>query len=89
MQHQIYAIKDKAANAYLQPIFSVNENTVIRSLKASLTDPNHNFRMHASDYSLYYLGLFDDSTGVLVPLQEPVFVVNCETILASMEVRNG
>lgn len=88
MQHQMYAVKDKAANAFLQPFFTVNENTAVRSLGHTMRDPSHNFHIHAKDYSLYYIGIFDDHTGVVAQAQEPVFVVNCETILASLEVRH-
>lgn len=89
MQHQIYAVKDKAANAFLQPIFSQTEATVLRSLKMALADPQHTFSLSAKDYSLYYMGLFDDVTGTLVPLAEPVFVVSLDTVVSSMEVNRG
>lgn len=90
MQHSIYAIKDKAANAYLQPFFTVNEATAVRALKTAVDNPQHDFHKHAKDYSLYFMGVFDDVTGVIAPLAEPVFVFNMETlILASQEERHG
>lgn len=81
MQHQMYAVKDKAAAAFLQPFFTPTEGTAIRAIQSSVSDANHMFHRHAKDYSLYYLGFFDDNTGVLVPLQEPVFVCSMETLI--------
>lgn len=88
MQHQMFAIKDRAANAFMQPFFTVNENTAVRAIGQAMRDPSHNFVVNAKDYSLYFIGIFDDHTGTLAQTQEPSFVVNCESILASMESRN-
>lgn len=86
MRHSIYSVKDKAANAYLQPFFTVNEATAIRSLRAVLADPQHTFAQNAKDFSLYLVGHFHDDDGMVLPLAEPNFVVNLETL---MEASNG
>lgn len=86
MQIEMYSIKDRAANAFLQPIFTTNEATCLRALRPLVLDPKHNFNISAKDYSLYMVGFFDDFTGLLVPLHEPHFVCNLETFLSSLTV---
>ena len=81
MQHAVYTVKDKAANAFLQPFFTQTEATAIRALRAATRDASHDFVVNAKDYSLYYVGIFDDFTGTMSQLQEPVFVVSMETII--------
>lgn len=88
MQHQLYSVKDKAANAYLQPYFTQTEATAIRALRAAVRDPKHDFVVNAKDFSLYYVGMFDDFTGVFVPVVEPVFVCGMETIISMNDPLN-
>ena len=64
MKLHIFAIHDKAANAYLQPIFSNAEGVVIRQFGDLLDSPNHEtMRQHPHDYCLYKLGIYDDNKG--------------------------
>lgn len=64
---EIYAVKDRAVNAFLQPFFSPTLGSATRSLMAVVNDPNHEFAKNASDFTLYRLGAFDDTTGELLP----------------------
>lgn len=64
---KIFTVRDNVANAYLQPFFSVNEGSAIRSLSEVVADASHPFGKHPADYSLWFIGTFDDSTGVCVP----------------------
>lgn len=73
---QIYSVRDNVAEAYLQPFFSVNAGSAIRSLQMVVNDSNHDFHKNASDYSLWSLGQFDDATGVLTPNADPSRILN-------------
>lgn len=64
---EIYAVKDKAVDAFLQPFFSQSLGSALRSLKQVVNDPNHQFAQSVHDYSLFRLGTFDDLSGVLSP----------------------
>lgn len=64
---QIYSVRDNAAGAFLQPFFSVNNSTALRALSEAVNDPKHEFHKHASDYSIWHLGSFDDADGSLAP----------------------
>lgn len=64
---QIYSIKDKAVNAFLQPFFSPTIASANRSLSVVVNDRDHDFHKHVDDYTLFKLGDFDDSTGAILP----------------------
>lgn len=73
---QIFSVKDKQVDAFLQPFFSPTLGSALRSLMEVVNDPNHTFSKHSSDYVLYSLGSFDDTTGVVSPVPIPDPVVN-------------
>lgn len=64
---EIYSVKDKQVNAFLQPFFSPTLGSAMRSLSVVVNDANHDFHKHAHDYTLFKLGEFDDLTGAILP----------------------
>lgn len=74
MKHA-YTIFDAKGAFYLTPFFSHNESMAMREMASLLMDDSHPITQHAGDYTLYYLGDFDEDTGVLVA-KEPVAVIN-------------
>lgn len=76
MISHIFTIRDAALDAYLQPFFSPTKGAAIRSLTEAANDPKHEFSRHAKDYTLYLVGSYDDSNGVITSMQpEPVIAV--------------
>lgn len=77
---KVFAVHDAAVQAYLQPFFSPTTGAAIRSLTEACNDPKHEFYKHAKDYSLWLLGDYDDSTG-LITAGAPLFVNNCNDLI--------
>lgn len=73
---KIYSVRDNVAEAYLQPFFSVNTGSAVRSLTEVVNDPSHQFAKNASDYSLWYLADFDDSVGLITVSADPTRILN-------------
>jgi len=65
---KIFSVRDNQVEAFLQPFFSPTLGSAIRSLQEVVNDPQHTFSKHAADYSLYALGDFDDSNGIITTL---------------------
>jgi len=65
MVKNIYSIYDEKAEAFLQPFFFDTHGQAIRAIVDCINDPNHNFARHTSDYTLFTLGLFDDSDATI------------------------
>lgn len=66
---KICSIYDSKADAYLQPFFTPNSGTAIRSFSDAAKEEGSNFFKHAEDFTLFVLGDFDEHTGVIVPLE--------------------
>jgi hypothetical protein len=79
----IYAVRDSAVEAFLQPFFSPTHGAAIRSLTEAANDPKHPFFTGSKYYSLYHIGSFDDSIGQIIPLDPPraEHIVDCIQLL--------
>lgn len=73
---KMFTIRDARAKAYMQPFFSLNSDTAIRSVEMCLRDPNHEFSKNPNDYSVYEIGEYDDTTGMVEPGVQPEYVCN-------------
>lgn len=66
MRLNVYAVYDKAVNAYLQPFYARTAGEAIRSFTELANDRNTNVGRHPLDYVLMYMGEYDDNTGQFV-----------------------
>ncbi|QGH72128.1 MAG: DNA binding protein [Microviridae sp. ctjWc39] len=60
---KVFTIYDSKAEAYLQPFFLKNKGEAIRALTDIVAKPDHNFCKYPEDFTLFELGVFDDSTS--------------------------
>lgn len=72
----MYAVFDTKAGAYMPPFFMHNHAMAQRAIMGATMDKEHQFYKHPEDYTLHYLGEFDDNTGYLTQ-EEPLPIVNC------------
>lgn len=75
MKLNIYTVFDSAANAYLPPFTTSADGLARRAFSDSINDPNHHFHNHPMDYTLYNIGEFDDSCGLIKPA-DPITLGN-------------
>ena len=73
MQKEIYAIYDVKAETYSQPIFMVNEKVLLRDCYTMLRQDTA-YAAHPEDYSIYHLGLYEDTSGQIDLNSEPKFL---------------
>lgn len=62
---KVYTVHDAAAGAYLRPFFERSHGAAIRAFTDASLDPKHDFFKHARDFTLFYVGEFDDATGIV------------------------
>ena len=67
----MYTVLDSVACAFLQPFYAVNDNVAKRSFADAARDPAHVFALQPADYTLYAVGSFDDTTGILTAYDSP------------------
>lgn len=65
MKQKAYTVFDHAAEAYLEPFFAPTRGVAIRSFTEAVNSEGHTFAKHPEDYTLYEIGTYDPSTGVI------------------------
>lgn len=63
MKMQLIAVKDLAAQAFMQPSFVHAVGVAVREFGDVVNNPEQPISRHPSDYEMYHLGEFDDSDG--------------------------
>jgi len=66
-----YAIYDSKAEAYNQPFFRLKHGVSIREFSEVANDEKSNISKNPEDFTLFHIGSYDDSTGLLTPLSTP------------------
>lgn len=61
----IYAVKDELTNTFMQPVFVEKEDEILRTFKFQINNIPL-WKDNAEDYSLFYLGTFDQDSGTLI-----------------------
>lgn len=87
MKLLLNCIFDGAIGAYQVPFYSRTKLEASRQFADACADKNSPFSKHASDYTLYCVGGFDDATG-MVETFDP-FVKICTALEAIAEYDNA
>lgn len=84
MIHQLFAIHDSKAQAYLPPFIIHKNDMALRVFADCINDRNHQFGKNPADYTLFNIGEFDDNKGAVtkglnISLANGVELINPET----------
>lgn len=63
---RLYSVFDRVAGVHADPFVSVNDATASRAFGFSQSSPDSMLSVCPSDYQLWYIGSFDNTTGDLV-----------------------
>lgn len=63
MMYAIVAVYDSAMEAYGRPIFTASQGVALRSFKEEIVNPESQMSRHPEDYSLWYLGEYNETDG--------------------------
>lgn len=74
MKIKIFAIKDLAAQAFLQPFFTHSSGVANRSFTSEINNAQQELFKHYQDLELYELGEFDDFTGRIQSYDDPKLI---------------
>jgi hypothetical protein len=83
MKMVMVSIKDTAADAFGRPAFVASEGVAVRQFQDEVnrsSDDNQLYK-HPDDFHLYYLGLFDDSTGKIELLESPKLIARAKEVM--------
>lgn len=62
---KMFTIRDVKAEGYNTPFFQATYGLAERAFKEACTDPQSIISKNKEDFSLYYLGEFDQNSGLL------------------------
>jgi hypothetical protein len=71
MIHKMFTVYDAAAKAFLRPFFTPTEATAIRAFTQEVNTPKTPLNNNPEDFSLFYLGEYDDANGSFDLLKTP------------------
>lgn len=71
MKLKIFSIFDTKAEAFNTPFFFSFPGQATRAFEDLVNDPQSQISKHPEDYSLFELGEFDSTTGVIEKLDTP------------------
>lgn len=82
MISDVYSIRDVKASVFSAPMLSASEGTMRRSVVDVLANKDHPYSRHPEDYVLYFLGRFDDNSGMFDLEDTPVSLVCLQDLVS-------
>lgn len=82
MKHQVFAVYDVKAEAYMRPYFAPTKGVGVRAFEDEVANAETPAGMHPEDYQLYILGEFDDNEGKFILPSAPLHVLNGVQVIA-------
>jgi len=80
MNVNVYSIFDGKSAAFSMPFYCINDAVATRSVRELADDPATQIGRHASDFSLYRLGTFDNETATFHNEVPPVLLGTAASI---------
>ncbi len=62
---QVYTVHDSKVDAFLPPFFVRARGEALRSFQSACEDSSHQFSKFKADYSLWFVGAFNDQDGTV------------------------
>lgn len=72
--HLVFAVRDSAMDAFMQPFFVPSTGVAVRSFSDEVNRADSPMNTHPDDYSLYQIGEYEESTGRLNSLPDPIML---------------
>lgn len=80
METQVYSIYDAKTKVFSKPFHALTEGEAERSFQQVVNDDRSNLFQFPEDYDLYYIGRYDDQTGLFKCLASPEHRVKAVTV---------
>ena len=68
---KVFTVYDSKAEAYLQPFYMQSKGAAIRAFTDLANDIQHQFYKYSEDFTLFYLGEWDDSNAKFISMLTP------------------
>lgn len=74
MNLQMYSMHDAATGIFHKPIYQTTEKEALRTFSTTVNQPGSPMFNFPEHYDMYYLGEYDDNTGLMNCLPTPKFI---------------
>ena len=78
---KVYSVYDNAAGAYLPPFTQQNDAMAIRIVQGMVNDGRSIFSQSPADFSVFYLGEYDDENGMFTQDAPPKMLAGCLSLV--------
>lgn len=75
MEHKIYSIRDSKAEVFNPPFFKKTHGEAERDFTTLCNDDKSTVFKYPDDFDLYHMGIYDDVSGKILPLDTPQHIV--------------
>lgn len=72
MKHNVFAVFDSKVEAFGMPLFMHNKAEAIRAFIDQVNDQKSLMSKHPEDFTLFHIGEYESSSGLMVPLTTPL-----------------
>lgn len=72
----IYSVYDQKSEIWSNPMFMRANGEAVRAFMDAVRNPDTMISKYPEDYTLFQIGTFDEVTGVLMPVDNPVNLGN-------------
>lgn len=72
---EVYTVHDRAVGAFLQPFFVRSRGEAVRSFTEACNDGKSQFAKYPGDYTMYFVGKYDDQSGMFLADGSPSRVI--------------
>lgn len=77
---KMYSVRDSKGEIFNQPFFQKTHGEAERTFKTLTNDEKSQVHNYPEDYDLYYLGEYDDQTGLVKSLDTPTHIVKAISV---------
>lgn len=88
MKLNLYAVLDEKAQAFGSMFFRKRHEEAKRYFGDAVIDPKTILHQHPQDFSLYYLGVLNDETGLVTAVTPIEFVARASEFKSNFEVKS-
>lgn len=72
---KVYSIRDAKAEVYNAPFYKGTHGEAERDFRTAVNDEKSFLSQYPDDFDLYYIGDFDQNTGLVTSLDTPMHII--------------
>lgn len=85
MQLKMYSIRDQKAEIWNVPFYKKTHGEAERDFHQAVLDEKSMLNKYPEDYDLYFVGTYDDQTGVTISVDTPQHMAKAVTVKSSRQ----